>query len=465
MGLRFDPIGGGKFKQFVQQIIEVESQPIQQLEARKAKEQQKLQLFKDFKGKFTGLQTALDKISTQKNLREFKVDLGDGASLMNVTVDRERAVPGSYQMEIEALANRSSMITNPVEDPDQRNLGIGYVVVNKADGDTWSVFVDESESSLNAIAKKINETKDAPIQAAVIQDAYDQNERYRLLLTSKKDGFYNGVEFPQLYFLDGRSFWVEDDILSENALMKVDGFEVEGNGNDVPDFITGVNIQLKQARPGETFTMKIDLDKQKIAAKVKEVVEKTNEILKFINLQNAVDDKTDTSTKFTGDTSLQSVEYRLRNLMHEGFLAGFNSNEEPKILHMREVGVSFAKDGSLTFSEDKLNQALDKDYDGVSEALAGDFGFGYQMSEVLKGWTRPFDGLLTTREKGLQSRIDQIDRNIDTKSRYLEQRTKTLTEKFSRLQGALGALQQQGQYVQATLGSTGGGNLVQQLLG
>ena len=51
MGLRFDPIGGGQFKQAVKAIMEAEAQPLKTLEARKGKEESKMKLFQDFKTK------------------------------------------------------------------------------------------------------------------------------------------------------------------------------------------------------------------------------------------------------------------------------------------------------------------------------------------------------------------------------------------------------------------------------
>ena len=62
-------------------------------------------------------------------------------------------------------------------------------------------------------------------------------------------------------------------------------------------------------------------------------------------------------------------------------------------------------------------------------------------------------------------RIRQIDDQIDMKTKTIERRIQTVTDQFSRLQGTLSNMQRQGQYLQATLGGAGGGNLVGQLLG
>src|ERR1700744_3604443 len=97
-------MGGGQFKQAVKQIIEAESQPIKQLEAHKAKEQARLKLFQEFKTKFAGMDKAISDLSNFQTFREFKVDLGDGQNQASVTVDKNKAQPGSYKIEVSDLA-------------------------------------------------------------------------------------------------------------------------------------------------------------------------------------------------------------------------------------------------------------------------------------------------------------------------------------------------------------------------
>ncbi len=108
MGLRFDPVGGGQFKEAVRQIIEAEKKPIKAIEERKARDEAKLKLFQDFKSRFAGVDKALAEISTFNKFREFKVDLGDGANSIGVTVDKEKCQPGTYSIEVESLAKRTA---------------------------------------------------------------------------------------------------------------------------------------------------------------------------------------------------------------------------------------------------------------------------------------------------------------------------------------------------------------------
>ncbi|NDD91421.1 hypothetical protein EBZ37_04985, partial [bacterium] len=114
MGLRFDPVGGGQFKQAVQAMIEAEKQPIKALESRKANEEARLKLFQDFKNRFSGITKALGDFTNLRKFRELKAELGDGSNLMNVSLDKEKAEPGTYQLEVLELATADDF---DVEEP------------------------------------------------------------------------------------------------------------------------------------------------------------------------------------------------------------------------------------------------------------------------------------------------------------------------------------------------------------
>ncbi|HUP58758.1 MAG TPA: flagellar filament capping protein FliD, partial [Bdellovibrionota bacterium] len=467
LGLRFDPIGGGQFKAAVKAIVEAESQPLKQLEVRKSREEAKLKLFQDFKAKFGGIDKCLQEVSNFRKFRELKVDLGDGSEVATVTVDKERAEPGVYTIQVDQMAARTSVISNAFEDPDAPILGTGFIVMNLPDGGSKEIYVDPSDGSLRKLASTINSDPDSPVRASVIKDAIDSEEPWKLILTAKKEGAINDLQFPDFYFLDGdKDFYIDDSNEAQNAQIMLDGFPIDLESNEVPDFLPGVTMRLKQARPDKPFTLTITEDKQKIAGKVKDLVDKLNGVLGFINQQNQLDEKSDTKNTFGGDTSLQTIEYRLRNLMHEAFPYGNEEKGTFGIVTLGQIGIEFDKGGTLQFKEDKFVKAMEKNYDQVAEAISGSMGFAFQMGTVLAGYTTPQVGTLALREQGFRTRIRDIDKQIENKQRMLDRRQQNLTEQFSRLQSSLSNMQQQQQYLAASMpGAGGGGNLVQQLLG
>lgn len=465
VGLRFDPMGGGQFKQALKAMIEAERQPIKSIEGRKQREEARMKLFQEFKGKFNGIDKSLADLTDFKKFREYKVDMGDGEKLMSVTIDKDRANPGSYEIQIDQLSRRTSVISNGFASADEPVLGIGFVVVELANGEVAEIYVDESNSSLRGVANLINSEQDNPIQASVIKDISDPDKPWKLIMSSKQDGLDDFVNFPELYFLDGQEdFYFSDQRDAQNALVTIDGFEIEAESNNVKDFIQGVNVQFKQARPDEPFTLTISEDTKKIGGKLKSLVDQINGILEFINAQNKVDEKSDTRANFTGDTSLQTVEYRLRNILHEGFPVGDPNTDEFRFVRLNEMGIEFDKAGKLEFKEDRFEKALSGDFEGVSEAITGEYGFAKQLRGIIQGYTRTSDGLLAIREGGMRSRIKQLDEDIAAKERRIEIRTAALTEQFARLQSTLAGMQKQQQYLSATLGG-GGGDMLSQLMG
>lgn len=465
MGLRFDPMGGGQFKQAVKAIIEAEGQPIRQLEAHKAKEQARLKLFQEFKSKFSGMDKAISDLSDFQKFRELKVDLGDGATQASVTVDKNKAQPGSYSIQIDQLAARTSIISNGFSDPDEKSLGLGYVVFNMPNGDSKEILIDEDKASLRGMATAIN-SSDSPLRASVIKDMSDPENPWKLIMTAKKDGGENQIDVPELYFMDGdKDISFDNKKEAKNAQVQIDGFPVELGSNEIADFLPGVNLHLKQAKADSPFNLSITEDTQKMTGKVKGLVDGMNEILGFISKQNSVDAGTDTSASFAGDTSLQNVEYRLRNLMQEAFPSGSEDKGNFHWIHLNELGVEFDKTGKLNFKEDKFQKALETNFDAISEGITGEHGLAVQLKETISSYTQAGTGLLGIRERGINDRIRDMDRQIDEKTKRLDVRQQNLTDQFARLEGTLADMQRQGAALNSLGGGGGGGNIVSQLLG
>lgn len=462
MGIAFGSIGTGLPKDIVKQIMSAERIPLQKMEERKSKITDKKGLVADLTQRVTDMRTTLNKNANARSLRELKVETNE--DIIDVTVDKNIAQPGTYQIEVKSLAQKSSGMTSGFEDPEESFIGVGYIQYTLPDGETKDVYVDQNNSSLRGIAKLVNKDTNNGMRASVINDGSGTETPWRLLLSLDETGDEKLATFPYFYFIDG-----EDDIFLEfereahDAKIMLDGFEIEVPGNKANDLIPGVSLDLKKAKLGDEFSLKVGEDTQAVTSKISELVDGINNVIQFINEQNKLDEKTDTSRTLGGDVMLQTLESRLRGAVFK------NVDTQFGMRRIGDLGVSFQRDGLLKLDDEKFNTKLNENYNEVTQILTGHFkedgtkslGFIDNLRKSADQTLRFPDGILPSRKNSLNTKIDQIDRRIGDRQRMLEEKEKNLKNKFSRLEGTIAKIKGQGAGV-AALGG-GGSNPVTQL--
>ena len=445
MGIAFGSISTGLPKDIVKQLMAAEQVPVQNMEKQKSKITDKkglvdqlLKLVEDVRGNLAVNANA-------RALRELKVDTNN--EIVGVTTDKSRAVPGSYQLEVTSLAQKSSAMSTGFEDKDSSYVGVGFIQYKLPNGDTKDIYVDSDKSSLSGVAKLINKDTSLGVIANVINDGSGSDTPWRLVLSLNKTGDENAAEFPYFYFVDGdQDFQLEFQREAHNAKIKLDGFEIEASENKLKDMIPGVTIDLKKAKPGEEFAINISEDIDAVGTKVSDLVSKTNAVLKFIKDQNAIDDKTDTSRTLGGDIMLQSLEGRIHAAIFKDITT------DTGLHRVGELGLSFNRGGTLEFDQKKFQALIGSNYNLASQILTGTFtpegtkteGFMDNLNATVGTALRMPDGVIQSRKKSLQSNIEQIDRRISQKQKYLEEKEKSLKDKFARLEGTMSKIKSQG---------------------
>ncbi len=446
MGISFGSINSGLPKDIVQQIIEAEKIPIQQMEARKGKITDKRALVQQLTTLVENMRGEILKNKNARSLRELAINT-DGSKDVAVTADKNIADPGKYQLEVLQLAQKSSAISNGVEDKDKTYLGVGYITAVLPSGEEKEIYVDQEHSSLTGIAKLINGSPELGMKATVVNDGKDADEPWRIMISMAETGDQNRAEFPYLYLVDGEvDLYFENERPAQDAKIKLDGFEVEVPSNRITDLIPGVTIDLKKAKPGEEINVEITEDVQKIGGKINGLIDNINAVLKFIKEQNALDEKTDTSRTLGGDSMLTSIESRIRSAV----FSTIQTDSGP--MRIGDLGVTFQRDGLLKLDQAKFEAELSKDYKKVTQVLTGKYipgggktnGFMDILEESAKVLLNMPSGVLPNRKSGLQSQIGQIDRQIANRQRIIQQKEEVLKAKFARLEETISKIKGQG---------------------
>ncbi len=420
--------------------------PIKQMEARKAKIENKKNLVGQLTTLVENMRGEILKNKTERSLRELAVSTGDSKNIA-VTADKNVALPGKYQLEVTQLAQNASAVTNGVEDKDKTYMGVGYIKVAMANGDEKEIYIDEANSSLTGIAKLLNGDPDLGLKATVVNDGKGSDEPWRLMVSLSTTGDDQNAEFPYLYLVDGEvDLYFDQEKPAQDAKVKLDGFEIEVPSNKVTDLIPGVTIDLKKAKAGEEMNIEITEDVAKIGGKFQSLVDNINNVLKFIKEQNTLDEKSDTASTLGGDLTLTTIEGKIRTAI----FSPIQTDSGP--MRMGDLGVSFQRDGLLKFDSAKFEAALAKDYKAVSQTLTGKYdpavgktrGFMDLLDDTAKNLTSPPNGILPSRKSGLTNNIGQIDRQIQTRERMIARKEEVLKAKFARLEETISRIKGQG---------------------
>ena len=462
MSISFGSINTGLPKDIVQQLMKAERAPIEKLEIRKEKLGNKKALVNQLTSLVNKLRTEVLNNSNAQSLREVMVETEDG--IVKVDLDKNVVQPGSHQMEVISLAQRSTATSSGFEDPNESYVGVGYLRYIDATGEQKDIYIGLNDSSLNGLAAKINRTPESGLRASVINDGSDSDTPWRLNLSLSETGDNSRVEWPYFYLIDGdQDLYIESQQDAKDAKVKFNGFEVEVPSNKIDTLIPGAVINLKKAKPGEEFSIDIKEDSTKITEKISSLIENINGVLGFIKQQNAMDETTDTSRTLGGDLLLQTLESRIRSVV-------FNPVETSAgNYRLGDFGVKFEKSGLLKFDAQQFEKITSEDYGKLSSFFIGSFnedgektnGFIDNLKQLTKDSLQFPNGLLKSREKTIESNISRIDRQIGQKERFLKQKEENLKAKFSRLESTISNLKGQGAGLAAL--SAAAPNPVQQL--
>lgn len=450
-GVSFGGIATGLPPNLVDQLIEAEKIPIKTIQANKGKQESKLKLVQELETKLNAITSSIGGLASAHGFTDMKLQSGD-QNVVSGAVDASAAIPGSWNIEVKALAQKAAALTNGFPDKDKTEVGVGYFKFETKNG-TKEIYINGKSNTLQGVANQIN-AAGVGVKAAVINDRSDPDAPYRLMISGDGVGDDNEIKYPTLYFLDGdQDIYFDQKREAKNGKVKIDGFEFEVNDNKVKDAIPGVTLDLRQENPGHTVNLTVTEDRQVVSGKVKSFVDAYNAVLSFIQQQNNLNEHTDTSSTLGGDGMLRSVEMRLRSLVQNPQYGTGSVNR------LAQLGIEFQRNGTLQYSEDKFNKALANDPASVQKFLAGD-GFSTGFIPVLRREVSTMldqaFGPVANRKRSLQDRIKQMDDQIGAKEKQLAIKEEGLKKKFAALEQSVSRLKSQGGAV-AALGAGAGG--------
>lgn len=448
MGVRVNT-GSGIDPGLVNKLIELERQPIKQIETRKKVVEDDRKSFREFTQLVSTLGQTLNSLRNPSDFRKLKAE-SSNPDLLDGTVDNS-AVPGSYELEVRHLAKTQKLLAEGFPDKDSTPVGFGYMTIELDDGSSFDVDIDPDASTLQDVARSINEAN-AGCKAIIINTKESLEDpdadSFRLLVISEKSGKAGKV------FIDPDTTYLEfkEQMTGRNLEMLFEDVMVYDEDNTVEGLIPGLVINAKRAEPGTKVTLKIDFDVDKTLESISNFVDAYNKVSEFIDKQFQIDPQTNRAGALSKDSTLKQLQRNLQSaLQYQG---------NGKFRNLAQLGItSDPKSGALQIDATKVKQALAEDYDSVAELFVQTekgAGFGTRMSDTVRNAQNQQTGVLGSKEREYKRTLETFDDDIIRKERAASQRAEGIKRKFAALEGLINGMNSQGQALAARLGVQSG---------
>jgi flagellar hook-associated protein 2 len=442
-GIRITGMASGLPPNIVDQIMDAERIPLKQLESKKTAQDDKYKLVEEFEGKINEIPKNLSELINTRGFSSMKLSTSD-ANVLNGVVDPNEATAGSWNIEVVQLAQKSGAVSTGFPDADRTQLGVGYIKFETPEG-TKEVYISGQNNTMKGVVAAIN-SSNTGLKASIINDKKNPENPYRIMVTGVSTGSEKQISFPDVYMLDGDlDFSFENSRAAQNAIVKIDGFEVELADNQAKDLIPGVTVDLKQAAPGKTVSVSIKEDVDVISGKIKSFVDAYNGALTWIQNQHKLQkgkDGREHLGPLGGDGMLRTIESDFRRLIMTP-----QYGIDGKINQVGQLGIEFNRNGTLNFSQEKFNKAVSNDPHSVHVFFRGDgyaTGFVPAVKKTVSNVTNPNAGPLGMRKGTIRANIKDMDNRIEHKNKALEKKEDQLKQKFADLESKMSKINQQG---------------------
>lgn len=417
----------------VSQLMALERRPLNLLEARKGAFNSQLSAYGRIKSDLDAFRSAASALKSSTAFDLFKAAAGDD-KILSATASAS-ASAGPHTIKVTSLARAQIQVA-----------GTGYASTSSAlnlTGDLTFAFGTSNFSvnvaagaTLADIQSAINTaTGNTGVTASILNDGTANGNR--LVLTAKNSGTGNAVTVGGS-LAAGFGFGVT--VPAANSVIDVDGvLGIQKQSNTITDVIPGVSLQLKTEG---TTTVTVTRDNDEIAKKVTAFVDAYNK------LATTIGDLRKKGGVLEADGAARSVLSELQGEFNTALSVSGNAYS-----YLAEVGVTFGKDGKLSLDKSAFNSALDKNLSSVA-ALFSDQnqGFATRLYNRANGMLQS-DGLIDSREDGLNERIRFTDNNMDQLKVRLVNVERRFRAQFAALDSLVGSLQQTSSFLTSQLGT------------
>ena len=444
MSIQFGGLATGlDTSSIIDQLMNIERQPLTRLEADKTWLNNRLKAFTELDTRLKAFSDSIKDLNYRDTLLKRSTTLGS-EEFFTASASRD-AVPGaSYEVEVVSLARVQKSVSNGVASSSEALFGTGTLSLSVGE-ETHTIDIGEGENSLAGIMAAINKA-DVGVRAAIINDGTvnpdGSSTPFRMVLTGETVAKEFSLDASGL---TGGAASLDLGVPIQQAArahVRVDTIDIYSDSNTLTEAIPGMTLDLRKAEVGATTNLAVNVDKAAIKEAIEGFATGYNKVISFITSQSVINGEG--GGVLGGDAGINAIKRRLQTMLTQP------AENSGTLRALSQLGFETQKDGTLKVNEKTLGAAIDENLDSVVSLLAGEDGVegvATRFKNYLFEMTSSGSGLLQGRKESITNNLKRIDTKVDAVQARLEQRQKTLEAQFSAMETLISGLNAQSSYL------------------
>ncbi|PTC01156.1 flagellar hook protein [Thalassospira xiamenensis] len=464
MGIGALGVGSGlALEDLVRQLVQAERAP-REASIRERQQQNEVSIsgYSKLSAQLSALQDSLSSLSDTRSLNARSVSFGGDEENQFITgTASSSAAAGTYQVSVEQLAQgskaKSGAFANSTDALTTTASNLTFATNNGEQ--SFSIAVDAG-ASLQDIAAAVNSSSENYGVTASIINTGGTNPETRLVFSSSVTGAENElVVSNDNAELDGLStvatgagpagMTIAAEDQAQDAILEIDGITTYSSSNTFSNAIEGLSLEVTQANPGVTQTMTVGTDKEGVKEQLTGFVEKYNSFVTEVNKLTSANPE-GTSGALLGDSTVRGLMNGINNI-----IGGSVASADASMNTLYSLGIAFGEDGLLEVDSDRMDSALENNFDGISKLFSNEDGIGVRLDGLADQYTRA-GGVFSSREDIFTERKESLTKEKEDFDRYMASYEQTLRQRYASLDETLAGLNRTSDYLAGQLANLPG---------
>lgn len=359
----------------VNKLMVTEQGPLKLIKNQKSDFQTKISAYGSLKSVLSTFQTTLGNLS---NLAQFNTQKAESANTGVFTATSNgNAVESNYAIKVNQLAQPQKIALAGVTSPNTV-IGTGRLTLSFGTYDSTAnsftlntsravtnIDITPANNTLAGVRDAIN-IANAGVSATIVNDG----QASRLVITSKNSGTANSIKLSvadddgasvdssglsQLAFdpvaTSGNGKNLSVLLAAKDAIVDIDGVIVTKPSNVIYDAVEGITLNLLKVDPSST-NLGVLRDQSAIESSVTSFVKAFNDANQTLRNLTKYDPTSRTGGTLVGDATTRAIATQIKQVLTNPL------SSSGSLTSLSQIGVTFQRDGTLTFDSGKLKTAI-----------------------------------------------------------------------------------------------------------